>query len=304
MPMMLSMPYIRSSRFMAHELMRTSFVAEVSSNHNQDLERCKRFIETAAKVGCSAVKFQLFRIDRLFAPEILSKSEQHRRRRQWELPLEFLPAISASCQEQGIRFACTPFYLEAVNELLPYVDFYKIASYELLREDLLTACAETGKPVVLSTGMATLTEAMHAERVLRRAGCSDLTLLHCVSGYPTPPEECNLSAIETLRRNCDCKVGWSDHSVNPGVIFRAVHKWQAEMVEFHLDLDKKGDEFEIGHCWLPYQIGSVIDSVNSGFRADGSGDKVPAPCEVSDRDWRADPSDGLRPRIKVREAWR
>jgi sialic acid synthase SpsE len=284
--------------------MSAIFVAEVSSNHHRDIERCKGFIETAAKIGCGVVKFQLFKVDDLFAPEILAKSEQHRQRKAWELPVDSLPIIAAKCRESGIQLACTPFYLDAVKELLPYVDFYKIASYELLWYKLLIACAKTGKPVVLSTGMATLDEVQGAVDVLRKAGCSNLELLHCVSGYPTPVEECNLAAIETMRRAFGCKAGWSDHSVNPGVLFRAVHRWGADMIEFHLDLDGTGEEFRTGHCWLPDQIESVIKAVNDGFTADGKGDKVPVPCELSDRDWRADPSDGLRPMRKIREMWR
>jgi N-acetylneuraminate synthase len=284
--------------------MRVSFVAEVSSNHNQDIERCKSFIEAAAKIGCSAVKFQLFKVDKLFAPEILSKSDEHRRRKRWELPVEFLPIIAAKCKECGIQFSCTPFYLGAVDELRPYIDFYKIASYELFRTDLITACVDTGKPVVLSTGMATLDEVRHVVDNIQRAGCSDFTLLHCVSGYPTPAKECNLSAIDTLRQNFPCNVGWSDHSVNAGVIYRAVFRWGAKMIEFHLDLDEKGAEYLSGHCWLPRQIGPVIKGINDGLIADGNGLKVPAACELGDRDWRADPSDGLRPLRTIRENWR
>ena len=284
--------------------MSVAFVAEVSSNHNRDLNRCMVFIDTAAQIGCSAVKFQLFKVRELFAPEILTQSENHRQRETWELPIEFLPALAARCREAGVQFTCTPFYLHAVDELLPYVDFYKISSYELLWNDLLTACARTGKPVVLSTGMGTLEEVQRAVEVLHRAGCKDLTLLHCISGYPAPPGECNLAAIETLRRACECPVGWSDHSVNPGVIYRAVHRSGATMIEFHLDLEGAGEEYRTGHCWLPEQIQPVIEAVQIGFQADGKGDKVPVPSELTDRDWRADPSDGLRPLLKTREEWR
>lgn len=283
---------------------RPLFVAEVSSNHHRDLERCFRFIDTAAAVGCGAVKFQLFRIEELFAPEILAKSPMHRARKDWELPVEFLPRLAARCRERKIQFSCTPFYLDAVEELLPHVDFYKIASYELLWTDLVTACARTGKPLVLSTGMATLDEIEGAVETARTAGCADLTLLHCVSGYPAPVEQCNLAAIRTLAQRFACSVGWSDHSVSPAVIYRAVHRWQAGMVEFHLDLEGEGDEFKTGHCWLPEQIEQVIKMTEAGFAADGSGAKTPAAAELPDREWRADPSDGLRPFLEVREHWR
>ncbi len=284
--------------------MNVVFVAEVSSNHNRDLNRSMRFIDKAAEVGCQAVKFQLFKIDHLFAPEILTRSPQHRKRQAWELPAEFLPLLSAHCRGMGLKFGCTPFYLEGVAELFPFVDFYKIASYELLWEDLLIQCAQTSKEVVLSTGMATLTEIQKAVETLRRAGCENLTLLHCVSGYPVPPEDCNLSAIATMRRRFGCPVGWSDHTVNPGVIYRAVHHWGASIVEFHLDLEGEGEEYPIGHCWLPEQIKPVISAVRTGFQADGDGNKTPRRSELADREWRADPLDGLRPSMKVRERWK
>lgn len=283
--------------------MKLRFIAEVSSNHNQNLDRCLEFIDKATEIGCSAVKFQLFKIEELFAQEILEKSKEHRDRKKWELPVEFLPHLSKRCKEKAISFSCTPFYLQAVEELYPYVDFYKIASYELLWPELLKECAHTGKPLVLSTGMATSEEVAQAVEVLRGENCNQFTLLHCVSGYPTPPVECNLAAIETLRRSHSCPVGWSDHSVSPAVINRAIHYWQASMIEFHLDLDGQGAEYKAGHCWLPGEIQAVIESVSIGYLADGNGVKAPAPSEISDRDWRADPTDGLRPLLSIRRTW-
>lgn len=285
--------------------MKVKFVAEVSSNHNKNLARCFEFIDTAEKIGCYGVKFQLFKIDELFTPEILNKSEEHRRRKKWELPLEFIPKLSQRCHEIGLKFSCTPFYLEAVDELKPYVDFYKIASYELLWHDLLKKCAKTGRPVVLSTGMANLEEVKSSVGVLTVNGCKDITVLHCVSAYPAPPNECNLSAIETMRSEIkipepeiQIHFGWSDHSVSDVVISRASYRWGATMIEFHLDLDKKGKEFKMGHCWLPDEIERVIKNIDIGFSADGRGTKQPTKSEIIERDWRRDPGDGLRP-LKV-----
>jgi len=283
--------------------MNVTFVAEVSSNHNRDLTRSMQFIDKAAEIGCQAVKFQLFKVDQLFSSEILSRSPQHRKRQAWELPAEFLPILSAQCRALGLKFGCTPFYLEGVEELFPFVDFYKIASYELLWTDLLIQCAQTDKEVVLSTGMATMTEIEMAIETLRQAGCKNLTLLHCVSGYPAPPEDCNLSALATMRRRFGYPLGWSDHSVNPGVIYRAVHHWEASVVEFHLDLEGSGEEYHTGHCWLPDQIRTVISAIQTGFQADGDGKKTPRRSELADREWRADPIDGLRPTMTVRQRW-
>lgn len=279
------------------------FIAEVSSNHAQDVDRCKDFIAAAAKIGCDAVKFQLFRLDKLFAPEILEKSAEHRARRQWELPVSFLPILHDACKKNGIQFSCTPFDLEAVEELAPYVDFFKIASYELLWLDLIEACARTGIPTILSTGMADLVEIKAAANAFSAAGGRDLTLLHCISGYPAPPDECNLSAIQTIRETTGMPVGWSDHSRTPYVIERAVHRFGAEVVEFHIDLDEEGAEYQTGHCWLPDEIEPVIRGIRASIKADGDGVKTATKAEFSDRAWRADPSDGLRPTLSVRREW-
>lgn len=272
-----------------------AFVAEVSSNHHRDLGRCLEFVRSAGEIGCGAVKFQLFRIRELFAAEALASDPKFLKREAWELPVSFLADLSAATHAAGMTFSCTPFYLEAVAEMYPHVDFYKIASYELLWEDLLKECARTGKPVVLSTGMATLLEVEQACAVLRNAGCRDLTLLHCNSAYPTKPEDCNLGAMGTMREACGCPVGWSDHTVNAGVIYRAVHRWGAAMVEFHYDLEGQGPEFAAGHCWLPGQMRPVIAAVRAGLVADGESVVGPSRSEIEEREWRADPSDGLRP---------
>lgn len=284
-----------------YTIVSVSFVAEVSSNHHRDLDRCLAFIDAAADIGSDAVKFQLFRIAELFAPEAIAAKPELRRREAWELPVAFLPALADRCRARKIRFGCTPFYLDAVETLAPHVDFYKVASYELLWTDLLRRCAATGKPVVLAAGMATLPEVTEAVRTLRDAGCRDLTVLHCVSGYPAPVLECNLSAIQTIGDATGCVMGWSDHSVSPAVIYRAIHRWGASMIEYHLDLDGTGEEFATGHCWLPDQMRAVIETVRAGISADGTGEKVPAPSEVRDREWRADPVDGLRPLRRTRE---
>jgi sialic acid synthase SpsE len=280
------------------------FIAEASSNHGRDLGRAKAFVDAAADAGCDAVKFQLFKIARMFAPEILARSPKHRARAEWELPLAHLAPLAEHCSARKIQFSCTPFYREAVGELAPFVDFYKVASYELLVTGLLKACAATGKPVVLSTGMATMDEIIAAARTLRDAGARDVTLLHCVSAYPTPAAEANLSAIAAIRDVTGLSTGWSDHTRRPAVIERAVHHWRASAVEFHLDLDGQGAEYAAGHCWLPHEIAPVIARIRESVVADGNGFKGPQPSELSDREWRADPSDGMRPLKHVRSSYK
>jgi len=282
--------------------MSTNFCAEVSSNHHQDINRCYKFIDSAANIGCSSVKFQLFKIDELFHKKAINKNPDLLDRKNWELPLEFIPLLSERAKKNKIQFSCTPFYLDAVDELVDYVDFFKIASYEILWKELFVKCAKSKKPVVFSTGMADLLEIESALNTLLENGCKDITILHCSSVYPTKYYNANLNFINTMRKKFNkkssdirIKYGWSDHTVDESVIYRSVHKFDCEFIEFHLDLDRKGAEFDSGHCWLPNPMKNVIKNVNKSIDADGDRIKKMIDFEISERDWRADSIDGLRP---------
>jgi len=278
----------------------TYFISEVSSNHSRDLERCIKFIDKSAEIGCDSVKFQLFKIKELFAKEAFIKKPEILQRKEWELPLEFFPELKKRCKERKIEFGCTPFYLKAVQEIYEYVDYYKIASYELLWDSLIEACAETKKKIILSSGMASAQEVLHAVKLCQNKGVEPI-ILHCNSSYPSPISDVNLKAIKTLRDISNCSVGWSDHSVSMNVILLAIYKWNASHIEFHLDLDGNGEEFSSGHCWLPDQIQNVIKFVKESKIINGSGVKEPSSSENEERLWRADPEDGLRPLKKIRD---
>jgi len=290
--------------------MKCRFVAEVSSNHQRDLARALEFVDSAAEIGCSAVKFQQFKIRELFSPEALAAHPKLLEREKWECPESFNAELAARAREKKLQFASTPFYRGAVELLAPHVDFFKLASYQLLWTEMLTLVARTRKPVVLATGMGTLDEVKAAVHTLRSNGCSDLTLLHCVSNYPTRAADANLAAIETLRRTFGCAAGWSDHTRDPQVLERAVRRWQASMIEFHYDLDGQGDEARGGHCWLPGQIAWVMktlakhqpEDLARSHPSDGDGKKAPRDSESEERAWRTDPSDGLRPLLVTRRS--
>ncbi|MFI5009048.1 MAG: N-acetylneuraminate synthase family protein [Solirubrobacterales bacterium] len=290
----------------------TRFIAELGSNHNRDLDRALTLLEQAARAGARAAKLQVFRVEDLFAPEVLAAREDLRARRAWELPIELVEPIAERCRAVGMELGATPFGLWAIDALLPHVDFFKIASYELLWHELIRRTAATGLPLVMSTGLASIAEIDAAVAAARAAGCEDLRLLHCVSGYPTPPEQCNLAAIGALRERCGCPVGWSDHSARAEVIERAVRRWGASDVELHVDLDGEGLEGG-AHNWTPAALGELIARLAEPNRngpldtdedgppnADGDGIKRPMPIEQPDVAWRADPSDGLRPLLATR----
>ena len=275
-------------------------IAEISSNHNQDLSRAKELIRAARESGADAVKFQLFEVEKLFSPEVLKLSKTHRDRAAWELPRNFVPELAEEAHSVGLLFGCTPFDLDAVEFLKPFVDFFKIASYELLWHALISSCGATGKPVILSTGMATEDEVSHAVASLTSSGCTDLALLHCVSSYPAPRRDINLAAIATLRKRFGVPTGWSDHSHDPSVVLRAINRWGASIIELHIDLDGEGFEAGSGHCWLPSELSELTETLRTDSELDGDGVKAPAPSEKADVAWRADHTDGLRPLLELR----
>ncbi len=278
------------------------FIAEIGSNHNRDLARALALVDACAAAGADAIKVQLFRIEDLFAPEALTAHAQLRSRRDWELPPGLLGPLAERCHEHGLRFGATPFAPWAVEAAAAHVDFLKVASYELLWHALLRECAATGLPLLISTGMATDAEVDAAVAAIPDA---NLTLLHCVSAYPVPPDQCNLAAIAALRDRHDVPAGWSDHSRDPRVVERAVRRWGASDVELHVDAaDERGHEAG-AHNWTPARLAALIAAcagppLTDADPADGDGVKRPAPAEAHDVPWRADPSDGLRPLLSER----
>ena len=283
------------------------FIAEISSNHNGDLKRCLEMIDATAEAGCDGVKFQLFKIRELFSPEAISKKPELLKRIEWELKEEMIPTLSEYSRKKGLLFSVTPFYLNAVDVLNPYVDFFKIASYELLWKDLFAKCASTGKPLVFSVGMCIPEEISSALDSLKKTEVNEIIILHCNSAYPTPVTDVNLSVIQTMRKLYSdylpgkiIEFGWSDHTTLDSVMLSSVLKYDSKLVEFHIDLDGTGFEYKAGHCWLPGDIARIIKMVNEARTADGDGIIAPSESEIIEREWRADSSDGLRPLIKTR----
>jgi sialic acid synthase SpsE len=282
------------------------FIAELGSNHNRDVDRANELIDGCAAAGAGAVKIQVFRVEDLFAPEVLEARDDLTARRAWEFPVEMIEPLAARAHDRGMEFGATPFGLWAVDVLAAHVDFFKVASYELLWHDLLRACAATHKPLVISTGMATDAE---IDAAVAAVAGSPLTLLHCVSAYPTPASECNLAAIAALRERHGVATGWSDHSREQAVVERAVRRWGASAVEVHVDLPDEAGREAGAHNWTPQRLAEVIAAcagppLHDASPLDGDGIKRPMAAEAHDVSWRADPSDGLRPLVATRAALR
>jgi N-acetylneuraminate synthase len=257
--------------------MSITWVADIGSNHNRSLNRCFKLIDAAKDAGCDTVKFQLFKAD-LWCGESMGSSV---------LPVEWIPTINDYCRKVKIGLACTPVYLEAVDLLEPYVDYFKIGSYEVLWTELIQKCIDTGKPLVISLGLAKIENIRNI--LAMTSDYNNITFLHCQSEYPVPPERAALKRIAPLKNMYPVNIGYSDHSAEPGVMFMAA-TMKPSMVEFHLDLDGKGNEFHHGHCWLPQDIKRVIYDVNIMEKANNF-----SIVNSKFRNQMTDPSDGRRP---------
>lgn len=225
-------------------------VAEMSGNHNQALEKALSIVEAAARAGAHAVKLQTYTADTLTIdveeegfiiqdPESLWKGKSlYELYKEAYTPWEWHEPIMKKCQGLGLIAFSTPFdetavdFLEGLN-----VPAYKIASFESNHLPLIRKAASTGKPLIISTGMATIAELDDAVRTAREAGCQDIVLLKCTSTYPAPPEDVNLVTIPHLRKLFGVEVGISDHTLGVGVSIAAV-AMGACIVEKHFTLSR------------------------------------------------------------------
>lgn len=277
------------------------FISEIGSNHNVDLKRCYKLIDQSKKIGCDAVKFQYFTVNTLFRESALKNNLALMNMKKWELPLEFIPKISEYCKKKKILFGISPFNLSSIDFLNKYVDFFKIASYEMIWDDLLKKCAKTKKPIIISTGMANEKETQKAFTILKKNKAKQIIFMHCVSNYPVKVKNVNLAKIDTLRKMFKVDVGFSDHTVSSNIINRAFSKWDTRVFEFHFDLDKKGYEFKAGHCWLPDSLEKLIKNLDFNMdQYDGNGKIKALSVENKERMWRRD-TDGFRPILKKKK---
>lgn len=223
-------------------------VAELSANHNQSPERAEAIIRAAAEAGADAVKLQTYTADTMTIPcdneYFRIKGTLWEGRTLYDLyqqahtPWEWHPRLMALANELGMLCFSTPFDASAVDFLESLnAPCHKIASFELVDIPLLKKIASTGKPVIMSTGMATLAEIDEAVRTLREHGTKSLALLKCTSSYPALPEEINLRTISHLAEAFDCPSGLSDHTMGSAVAVAAV-ALGACIIEKHFTLSR------------------------------------------------------------------
>ena len=267
-------------------------IAEIGANHNGDMELCRRIIDAAVDAGADAVKFQSWT-----KSSLISKGEYARNTRytaanaptleqaveQYQLTEDEHGEVFAYARERGIAVFSSCFSSAEVD-LLESLDApaYKIASMDVNHLPLLEYVAGTRKPIIISTGMATLGEVERALDVLRRAGSGPVALLHCLSIYPAPPEAINLRTMETWRTAFDVPVGYSDHTLGTAVPLGAV-ALGACAIEKHFTVDKKLDGWDHAISADPAELRELVDGSRAVFAALGSAARVVSQDEIEKR---------------------
>ena len=257
----------------------TYVIAEIGSNHDGDLERAREYVRAAAKAGADAVKFQSFRASMLSAAD----APGYETLRELEIPEDWHATLQREAIDAGTHFLSTPFDASRLA-LLASLDCpaIKIASGDLTHAPLLRAAAQTGLPILLSTGLAYLDEVREAVELLRHSGDPPLLLFHCVAAYPPPYEALNLRAIATLAQHFECPVGFSDHS--PGVATAVASvALGACAIEKHVTFDRSNPGPDHGYALTMGEFAELCVQIRAIEAALGDGVKRPAECETAGR---------------------
>jgi len=269
---------IQIGNFIIGKNRKPFIIAEMSGNHNQSIERAFRIVDAAAAAGAHAIKLQTYTADTISMKGVLTITDEKslwHGREMYELyqeaytPWEWHKAIFERAHEKGMVAFSSPFdetsvdFLEELN-----VPAYKIASFENSHIPLLKRVARTGKPVIVSTGVATIAEIDECVRVLKKHGTKDLILLKCTSTYPATPENTNLNTIPHLALLHNCITGLSDHTMGTGVSIAAV-ALGARVIEKHFTLRRSDGGVDSAFSLEPEELASLVVESERAFLALG-----------------------------------
>jgi pseudaminic acid synthase len=257
-------------------------VAEMSGNHNQSLERAFSIVDAAAAAGAHALKIQTYTADTMTLDQsdnefsIRDSKSLWNNRKLYDLykeahtPWEWHAAIFDRAKKQGMMAFSTPFDPTAVDFLESLsVPFYKIASFEVTDIPLIEKVAATKKPIIISTGMASVSEIEDAVKAARKAGCKDLVLLKCTSTYPASPENTNILTIPHMRELFRCEIGLSDHTMGLGVAVASVALGSV-VIEKHFTLKRSDGGVDSAFSLEPDEMKSLVVESERAFHALGS----------------------------------
>lgn len=273
-------------------------VAEMSGNHNRSLERALAIVDAAAAAGAHALKIQTYTPDtmtldlderefRISDPQSLwSGNSLYALYGQAHTPWEWHQPIFERARALGMVAFSTPFDATAVEFLERLgAPCYKIASFENTDLELVRRVAATGKPLIISTGMATLAELDETVRTAREAGCRDLVLLKCTSTYPASPENTNLATIPDLRERFACEAGLSDHTMGIGAAVASV-ALGATLIEKHFTLRRADGGVDSAFSIEPEELRALVIETDRAWRALGAVAYGPSPAETASVQFR------------------
>jgi len=266
-------------------------IAEAGVNHNGNLELARELIDVAVEAGCDAVKFQTFKTEKVCSP-LAPKADYQLRTsaaeesqiemiRKLELPFEAFRELHRYCSDREIIFLSTPFDYESADLLaeLP-VPAFKIPSGEITNLFFLEYIGGKGRPLIVSTGMATMEEVATAVETIRATGNREMLLLQCVSNYPAAPSSMNLRAMHTLEEAFGVAVGLSDHTVGTEVAFAAV-ALGACVIEKHFTLSQELPGPDHRASLEPKDLARLVEGIRNVESALGDGRKQPAEEELN-----------------------
>ena len=271
---------------------RAFLIAELSANHDGDLEQALALVDCAADAGWDAFKLQTYTADSLTVNSthpalavdpVWGHTNLYALYQSAAMPMAFHKPLFDRARARGM----VPFTSVYDPRDLPFAEdlgcaLYKIASFELTFDDLLAEIAATRKPVIISTGMAELAEVEHALNVLSRHGGAEIVLLHCVSAYPTPIEQVNLLAMDTLRQRFGRLVGFSDHTIGAQAAVMAA-TMGAVAIEKHVTNDPARPGPDHRFSATPDVLRAIAEGVALAHIARGSGEKRTADLEQTNK---------------------
>lgn len=267
---------------------KTFIISEAGVNHNGNIKNAKKLIDIASKAGSDAVKFQTFKSEGVVTnhceaaeyaeKNIGKKIKQIDLIKNLELSYDDFYVLKDYCDKKNIMFLSTPHSFDAIDFLDDLVPAYKFGSGDLTNIPSLEYAAKKGKPMILGTGMSTLSEVKEAIESIKKTGNNNIIALHCTTNYPCPLSEVNMNALKTMQRELDCLIGYSDHTMGITIPIVAV-SLGAVLIEKHFTIDRRLPGPDHRASLEPNELKNMISEIRNVEKAMGKHEKKPTASE-------------------------